>query len=120
MAKVLICDDAMYMRLTLRKILEESGFEVVGEAKDGMDAVAQYELLQPDIVTMDIIMPVQDGVSAVREIMEKYPHAKIVMVSSIGKKQLVSEAIKAGAKSFLLKPFKKEAVGETLMAVLKG
>lgn len=118
MASVLICDDAAFMRMTIRKILEKSEFEVVGEAEDGLMAVKLYEELKPDIVTMDITMPQMDGVAAVREIKKSYPDAKIVMISAMGQQTMVLESIEAGASNFLVKPFKEEKIISILHTLL--
>lgn len=112
MKKILICDDAAFMRTVLRGIFDQNGFEVVGEACNGAEALEQYEKLHPDLVTMDITMPVVDGITGCRNIMSKYPDAKIVMCSAMGQKAMVLDAIKAGAKDFIVKPFEKEKVLE--------
>lgn len=114
MKTVLIIDDAMFMRSALRMILERSGFQVIGEAADGKAGVEKYKELRPDIVTMDITMPEMDGISAVRQIIGIDSNAKIVIISSMGQERFVIDAIKAGAKSFIIKPFKEEFVIKTL------
>jgi two-component system chemotaxis response regulator CheY len=107
MAKVLIVDDAAFMRLSVRQMLERNGFDVIGEAENGNDAVAMAKELNPDIVTMDITMPEMNGIEAVSRIMAFAPHTKILMVSAMGQELMVREAILAGAKNFLVKPFKE-------------
>ena len=118
-ARVLIADDASFMRQMIREIIEPEGYEVVGEATDGVEAVEQYQRLHPDIVTMDIVMPKRSGIDAVRGILEKSPGARVVMCSALGQETLVMEALQAGAKDFIVKPFKPDAVLATLRRVLE-
>jgi len=112
--KVLIVDDAAFMRMMLRDILAKNGFEVVGEAENGKDAVVKYGELKPDIVTMDITMPEMDGIAAVKEIKAVDPAAKVVMVSAMGQQAMVIEAIRSGAADFIVKPFQPDRVLEAL------
>ena len=109
-ARVLIADDASFMRQMIREIIEPEGFEVVGEASDGVEAMEQYTQLHPDLVTMDIVMPKRSGIDAVKGIVEQSPGACIVMCSALGQETLVREALQAGAKDFIVKPFKPENV----------
>ena len=102
--KVLIVDDAAFMRMMLRDILAKNGFDVVGEADNGKVAVQMYNELKPDVVTMDITMPEMDGIAAVKEIKAADPGAKIVMVSAMGQQAMVIEAIRSGAADFIVKP----------------
>ncbi len=118
MAKVLIVDDAAFMRLSLKTMLAANGFEVVGEALDGAAAVSMYKELMPDIVTMDITMPTMTGIEALKEIVKYNSKAKVVMISAMGQEAMVKEAIMSGAKSFLVKPYKEEHLVETLRKVL--
>jgi two-component system chemotaxis response regulator CheY len=118
-ARVLIADDASFMRQMIREIIEPEGYEVVGEATDGVEAVEQYEQLHPDLVTMDIVMPKRSGIDAVRGILEKTPDACVVMCSALGQETLVMEALQAGAKDFIVKPFKPDNVLSTLQKVLE-
>jgi two-component system chemotaxis response regulator CheY len=118
-ARVLIADDASFMRQMIREIIEPEGYEVVGEATDGDEAVAQYEALNPDLVTMDIVMPKRSGIDAVKGIIEKRPDACVVMCSALGQETLVMEALQAGAKDFIVKPFKPNNVLNTLQKVLE-
>lgn len=121
MAKVLIVDDALFMRRMLADIIKKEGFEVCGEAENGKEAIEKYKQLKPDLVTMDIVMPKMDeidGVVAVREILKIDPQAKIVMVSAMGQHSLVVEAIQAGAKDFVTKPFQPSRVIEAIKRVL--
>ena len=106
--KVLIVDDAAFMRGMLRKILEAAGHVVVGEAVDGNDAVAKYAELEPDLVTMDITMPNRDGIEATRAIRSEHPKAKILMISAIGEERKVEAAILSGAYDFVIKPIIEE------------
>ena len=119
MARVLVADDASFMRQMIREIIESEGFEVCGEASDGVEAVDEFKRLQPDVVTMDIVMPRKSGIDAVRGIMALDPGARVVMCSALGQETLVTEAIQAGAKDFIVKPFKPDAVIETLKKVLE-
>ena len=115
---ILIVDDAAFMRMMIKDIVTKNDLEVVGEAQNGIEALEMYEKFKPDIVTMDITMPEKDGISAVKDIMGKYPQAKIIMCSAMGQQSLVMEAIKAGARDFLVKPFKPDRVIEAINKVL--
>lgn len=105
--RVLIVDDAMIMRMRIKEIALECGWEVAGEATNGEDAVAGYRELRPDLMTLDIVMPRMDGVSALRAIKEESPEARIVMVSAVDQKEKLSECIRLGALDFIVKPFDK-------------
>jgi len=118
MGKVLIVDDAAFMRHTIRLMLEKNGIEVAGEAEDGQIAVNRYTELQPDLVTMDITMPNMDGIQAVKAIVTKFPNAKVVMVSAMGQENLVRESIMSGAKGFIVKPFKEELLITSLKKLM--
>lgn len=115
---VLICDDAIFMRTMIGDILRQAGFEVVGEAENGQQAVEKYRELHPDFVTMDIVMPDMGGIDAVREIIREDPQAKILMCSAMGQQALVIEAIQAGARDFVVKPFQPSRVLEAVQRVL--
>ena len=115
---VLVCDDAIFMRTMISDILVQAGFEVVGEAETGVQAVQRYRELHPDLVTMDIVMPDMGGIEAVREICRDDPDAKILMCSAMGQQALVVEAIQAGAKDFVVKPFQPSRVLEAVQRVL--
>jgi two-component system chemotaxis response regulator CheY len=119
MTRVLVADDASFMRQMIRDIIGPEGFEVVGEAADGVDVVDRFTELHPDIVMMDIVMPKRSGIDAVKAIIEIAPDASIVMCSALGQETLVMEALQAGAKDFIVKPFKPEAVLVTLKKVLE-
>jgi two-component system chemotaxis response regulator CheY len=114
MAKVLIVDDAAFMRMMLKNILGKNGHQIVGEAQNGAEGVKKYTELKPDVVTMDIIMPEVNGIEAVRQIMAIDPEAKIVMVSALGQEAMVKEALDAGARDFIVKPFKENKVLEVI------
>ncbi|MBL3593322.1 MAG: response regulator [Synergistaceae bacterium] len=117
-AKVLIVDDAAFMRMMLKDILLKNGFEVVGEAENGKVGVQLFQELNPDLVTMDITMPEMDGISAVKEIKKLNGGAKVVMVSAMGQQSMVIEAIQAGAADFIVKPFQPDRVLESLKKAL--
>lgn len=108
MAKILITDDAAFMRLMVRSALESKGHEIVGEAVNGTEAIRVYQQTKPDVVTMDITMPDMDGVAAVKNIIAIDPNAKIIMCSAMGQTVMVMEAMKAGAKDFVVKPFQAD------------
>ncbi len=123
MARVLVVDDALFMRRMLSDILKKEGIEICGEAENGKDALDKYQQLKPDLVTMDIVMPKIeeiDGIGAVKEIIKVDPQAKIIMVSAMGQHSLVVEAIQAGAKDFVTKPFQPSRVIEAVKRALGG
>ncbi|MCD6364222.1 MAG: response regulator [Synergistetes bacterium] len=117
-ARILIVDDAAFMRMMLRDILTKNGYEVAGEAENGVQAVEKYKELKPDLVTMDITMPEMDGITAVKEIKKLDPNARIVMVSAMGQQAMVIEAIQAGALDFVVKPFQPDRVLEAVKKAL--
>ncbi|MDD2585247.1 MAG: response regulator [Syntrophomonadaceae bacterium] len=112
--KVLIVDDAAFMRMMIKDILSKNGYDVVGEAENGMVAVEKYRDLKPDLVTMDITMPEMDGIAAVKEIRSFDSSARIIMCSAMGQQAMVIDAIQAGAKDFIVKPFQPERVIEAV------
>lgn len=116
--KVLIVDDAAFMRMMIKDILVNNGYEVIGEANNGLKAVELYKKERPDLVTMDITMPDMDGISAVKEIKKIDASAKIIMCSAMGQQSMVMDAIRAGAKDFIVKPFQPDRVLEALKKVL--
>ncbi|APC49180.1 response regulator [Virgibacillus halodenitrificans] len=118
MAKILITDDAAFMRMQLKDILTKLGHEVIGEAENGQVAIEKFQELQPELVTMDITMPEMNGVEAVKEIKKINPNAKVIMCSAMGQQGMVVEAIQAGAKDFIVKPFTPERIGEAVNKVL--
>lgn len=117
MAKILIVDDAAFMRMMIKDILEKNGFQIVGEANNGLKAVELYKKERPDVVTMDITMPDMDGIEAVKEIKAFDPAAKIIMCSAMGQQTMVMDAIKAGARDFIVKPFQPDRVLEAIKKI---
>jgi two-component system chemotaxis response regulator CheY len=111
---VLITDDTAFMRMTLRNVIQKNGFQVIGEAADGEEAVSKYKELRPDLVTMDITMPKMDGITAIKEIVKFDSDARIIVCSAMGQKPMVIEALNAGARDFLVKPFDAQRVIEAL------
>ncbi|HHU29173.1 MAG TPA: response regulator [Firmicutes bacterium] len=114
MTRVLVIDDAAFMRLSLKNMLLNNGFEVVGEAENGAIGIKKYLECKPDIVTLDITMPEMDGLKTLKEIMKIDPKATVVMITAMGQESMVKEAILNGAKSFIIKPFKENYVIKTL------
>ena len=114
MTRVLIVDDAAFMRMMIKDILEKNGFEVIGEASNGIKAVEIYKKERPDVVTMDITMPDMDGIEAVKEIKAFDPNAKVIMCSAMGQQTMVMDAIRAGARDFIVKPFQQDRVLEAI------
>ncbi|MBR4759774.1 MAG: response regulator [Lachnospiraceae bacterium] len=110
MAKILMVDDSRTSRKLLRSILEEGGHEIIGEAKDGQEGVKQFQALKPEVVTMDITMPVLDGVEALKMIKALDKNSKVIMVTAAGQKSKVMECIKAGADEFITKPFDSKEI----------
>jgi two-component system chemotaxis response regulator CheY len=119
MARILVADDASFMRQIIRDILESDGHQIVAEASDGVQAVEEWKKHHPDVVTMDIVMPRHSGIDAVRAIAAIDATARIVMCSALGQETLVTEALQAGARDFIVKPFKPDAVLATLRRVLE-
>ena len=118
MATALVVDDAAFMRMMLKDILTKGGYDVVGEAADGNEAVAKYNELKPDLVTLDITMPNKDGLQALKEIRANDPNATCIMCSAMGQQAMVIDAIQAGAKDFVVKPFQPDRVLESIHKVL--
>lgn len=118
--RVLVVDDAAFMRMMIKDILEKNGYEVVGEAADGAEAYEKYVELKPDIVTMDITMPEVDGIAALKKIREYDPNAKVIMCSAMGQQAMVIDAIQAGAKDFIVKPFQADRVLEAIKKTLSS
>ena len=118
MAKqVLIVDDALFMRLLLREVFEQAGWQVVAEAENGLQAIELFQHHQPDLVTMDIVMPEMGGIDALKKIISSQPQARVVMCSALGQDSMVMEAIKAGARDFIVKPFKEQQVLDVVQRV---
>ena len=118
MAKILIVDDAAFMRIMIKDILTKNGYEVVAEAANGVEAVELYKSHQPDLVTMDITMPEMDGIEAVKQIKAVNPAAKVIMCSAMGQQSMVMDAIKAGANDFIVKPFQADRVLEAVKKIV--
>lgn len=118
MPTVLIVDDAMFMRVAIGNMLREWGFDVVAEAANGRDAVAMYKEHQPDLVTMDLTMPIMNGLEAVKEIIPQFPEAKIIMITAMGQQRVIVDAIESGAKDFITKPFAPEKLKTVVWNVL--
>ena len=116
--KVLICDDAAFMRMMIKDILTKNGYEIAGEAENGQKAVEKYSETKPDLVLMDITMPEMDGIQALKKIKESDGEAKIIMCSAMGQQAMVIEAIQSGAKDFIVKPFQAERVLEAVKKVV--
>jgi two-component system, chemotaxis family, chemotaxis protein CheY len=116
--RILVVDDAAFMRMMIKDILTKNGFEVVAEAADGMQALEKYKELQPDLVTMDITMPEMDGITSLKEIKKVNPNAKVIMCSAMGQQAMVIDAIQAGAKDFIVKPFQADRVIEAISKAL--
>lgn len=120
MAKILIVDDSKTSRKMLRSILEEAGMEVIGEASDGIDGVRLYEALKPDLVTLDITMPVMDGIDTLKEIIDRDKSAKVIMVTAAGQKGNMMEALKLGALEFVTKPYDTDSILDIVKRALKA
>ncbi len=117
--RVLIVDDAMFMRKMLGDILSGAGYDVVGEAENGKDALKMYRNLQPDIVTMDITMPICSGIEGVQLITAEFPEAVVLMISAMGQENMVIDAVKSGAKGFIVKPFDKDKILTTIERLVR-
>lgn len=116
--RILIVDDAAFMRMMIKNIVTKHGYEVVGEAENGQVAVELYKQLKPDLVTMDITMPEMNGIEGVKAIRQIDPNANIIMCSAMGQQAMVMEAIQAGAKDFIVKPFQQERILQAIERVL--
>lgn len=119
MARIMLCDDAMFLRTTLQRIVEAAGHTVVGQAEDGKEAIEVYKHCKPDIVLMDITMPEMNGLEATRQIVAHDKNAKIIMVSAMGQQDMVFEAIASGAKDFVIKPFQPDFVVNCIAKYVK-
>ena len=116
--KILIVDDAAFMRMTLREILIKAGYEIAGEAETGEEAVEKYKQLKPDLVTMDMVMLGEGGIKAVKNIIAQDSKARVLMVSAMGQQALIVESIQAGAKGFVIKPFKPAEVAAEVKRII--
>ncbi len=118
MARILVVDDAAFMRMMIKDILTKNGYEVAGEAENGVVAVSKYTELKPDLVLMDITMPEKDGIQALKDIKANDGGAKVIMCSAMGQQAMVIEAIQSGAKDFIVKPFQADRVIEAVKKVV--
>ena len=116
--RILVVDDAAFMRMMIKDILTKNGYEVVGEAADGAQAIEKFKESNPDLITMDITMPEMDGITALKEIKKIDPGAKVIMCSAMGQQAMVIDAIQAGAKDFIVKPFQADRVIEAIKKTL--
>lgn len=116
--KILVVDDAAFMRMMIKDILTKNGFDVVAEAENGAQAIEMYNEHHPDLVTMDITMPEMDGITALKEIKKMHKDAKVIMCSAMGQQAMVIDAIQAGAKDFIVKPFQADRVIEAIKKTL--
>ncbi|MED4070219.1 response regulator [Priestia endophytica] len=116
--RILVVDDAAFMRMMIKDILTKNGYEVVAEAADGLQAIEQYKEHKPDLVTMDITMPEMDGIHSLKEIKKVNPNAKVIMCSAMGQQAMVIDAIQAGAEDFIVKPFQADRVIEAISKTL--
>ena len=118
MANILLVDDAAFMRMMLKDILTKNGYNVAGEAENGLKAIDKYRELKPDLALMDITMPEMDGLQALKKIKAEWPDAKVVMCSAMGQQAMVIEAIQSGARDFIVKPFQPDRVIEAVRKVI--
>ncbi|ACI16989.1 chemotaxis protein CheY [Coprothermobacter proteolyticus DSM 5265] len=116
--RVLIVDDAAFMRMMIKNVLTQNGYEVAGEASNGQEALVLYEKVKPDLVTLDITMPEMDGIQTLKELLKMDPSANVIMVTAMGQQQLVIEAIQVGAKDFVVKPFQPDRLIEAVRKAL--
>ncbi|UKS27103.1 response regulator [Paenibacillus sp. HWE-109] len=116
--RIIIVDDAAFMRAILKDVLISLGYEVAGEASNGQEAVQLYKRIKPDLVTMDITMPEMDGITALKEIISYNPEARVIMCSAMGQQKMVVDSIQAGAKDFVVKPYNKERIAEAVERIL--
>lgn len=120
MARILLTDDAAFMRMMLKDILTKNGHEIVGEAANGEEALTKYKEVSPDVTFMDITMPVKDGIGGLKDIMAYDPKAKVIMCSAMGQQAMVLESIQSGAKDFIVKPFQADRILEALQKQLSS
>jgi two-component system chemotaxis response regulator CheY len=118
--KIMLVDDTKFMRMMLANILKPKGYEIIAEAEDGLDAIDKYKQFKPDLVTMDIVMPHMDGIEAVKNIVATDSGAKVIMVTAVGQDSKVKEAIEAGARGYIVKPFQAPQVIEEVEKILSG
>ncbi len=119
MATILLADDISFIKMVQKEVLEKQGYEVVGEASDGIEVIEKYKKLKPDVVIMDITMPKMDGLNAMKAILRLDSNARIIVCSALGQYQLIIDAIKAGAKDFVVKPFDPKRLALAIEKALK-
>ncbi|MGE7624140.1 response regulator [Viridibacillus sp. NPDC096237] len=119
MTKVLVVDDTMFMRHAIKTMLADSTYEVVGEAINGKEAIEKYRELLPDVVTMDVTMPVMTGLDATKVIIDEFPDAKIIIISALGQQKMILQALSMGAKDFITKPFDQQRLMSTIVKVVE-
>ena len=118
--RVLVVDDAAFMRHLIKKILTDMGYEVAGEACDGEEACEKYKAIRPDLVTMDLVMPKMGGLDALKAIREEDPNAKVIVISAIDQREPLMDALKLGAADYVVKPFEQDRVKEAIHRVIAG
>lgn len=118
--RILIADDAAFMRMMLKNILKQNGYEIAGEAEDGQQAVEKQQALNPDLTILDITMPNMDGIEALKHIKQSQPDAKVIMCSAMGQESMVVDAIRAGAQDFIVKPFQNDRLLAAVTRVLNA
>jgi len=119
MARILLVDDTLFMRASIRQMLEKNGHEVAGEASNGLEAITKYVETKPDLVLMDITMPEMNGIDALEQIKLQDPKAKVVMCTAMGQQSMVAQAIEKGATSFIVKPFDQDRLLKTINSICK-
>lgn len=119
MATILLADDLAFIKMVQKEIVEKHGYQVIGEAADGIEVIEKYKSLKPDIVIMDITMPKMDGLNALKAIRQLDPNARIIVCSALGQQKLIIEAIKLGAKDFIVKPFDPDRLTQAIQKALK-
>lgn len=119
MATILLADDLAFIKMVQKEILSKAGYTVVGDASDGVEVIEKYKKLKPDVVIMDITMPKMDGLNALKAIRQLDPNARVIVCSALGQQQLIIEAIKLGARDFIVKPFDPERLGAAIQKALK-
>ena len=119
MATILLADDLAFIKMVQKEILAKKGYQVIGEASDGIEVIEKYKKLNPDVVIMDITMPRMDGLNALKAIKQIDPNARVIVCSALGQQKLIIEAIKIGAKDFIVKPFDPERLSAAIQKALK-
>ncbi len=120
MASILIADDAMFMRASIKKLMEDSGHTVIGEAANGEEAISKFTELKPDVLILDITMPGMDGIEALKRIKEMDPAAKIIICSAVGQPAIIAKAIESGAREFIVKPFESAHLQAAVEKIMRN